>query len=791
MFGNYLKTAWRSLRRSKSFSFINIGGLAIGMAATVFILLWVRNELTFDRYYPDTDRLYQVFNRQTSNGETHAWSSSPGPMAPALKSDYPEVEGAVRTMGAGFLLEAQDKKLKAGGMFVDPGFISMFSFPMTAGKAGLALDNIDHIVITETLAKKLFGNGTAVGQRIRLANRDDFMVSGVLKDLPSNTRFQFEYLLPWSYSEKIYGKEDSWTANNVRTYVLLKKGASLEQLSRKIKDITVTRGGLKGVQLTQFLYPARRWHLYEKEENGQMVGGTIEKVKLFCIIAGFILLIACINFMNLSTARSEKRAREVGIRKVAGAPKSVLIVQFMTEGLLLSGIAGVIAFLLVWFLLPAYNKLLGMRLSLNMGGAGFLVSLLGLILVTGLLAGSYPAFFLSSFSPTKVLKGTFRGTGKLITPRKALVVVQFTFAIALIVSTGIVYRQIKYVQDRDAGYDRDQLLYSSLEGKSGQNFELIKRDLLSSGSVTSVTKSMGPVTDWTSNMWGYEWNGSTREEAQLSFDVFSTDADFARTMGTKIIKGRDIDVHSYPTDSTAILLNETAVKVMHLKDPIGQTVKRIGEENWHVVGVVKDFIVGSPYDDIPPMIIMGPSSEWSWFNAMHYRLNPSRPVKENLSEIERIFKKYNPEYPFEYHFTDESYAAKFRTEQTTGALAILFSVLAIFISCLGLFGLAAYMAETRIKEIGVRKVLGASVANITVLLSRDFLKLVLVSIIIASPVAWWVMHQWLQSFTYREQISLWIFIVSGAAAITIALATVGFQSVKAATANPVKSLRAE
>ena len=792
MFKNYFKTAWRSIWRSKSFSFINICGLAVGMAATILIFLWIQNELSFDRSYKKTDRLYQVFNRQMSNGKASAWASTPDALAPVLRKDYPDIENAVRISESEALLSAAGKHLKSSGVFADTGFLSMFGFGLQEGNTGNALNSINDIVITEGLAKNLFGNEHAIGKIVRLDTADNFIVTAVVKNLPGNTRFHFNYVLPWIYAEKLYGKNESWTAYNDRTYVLIKPNTDINALNQKIAFVSSTHMPAEDrvEHLTQFLYPAERWHLYDKSENGQMVGGQVEKVKLFSLIAGLILLIACINFMNLSTARSEKRAKEVGIRKVAGARRQGLILQFIGESILLAFIAGVIALALVELCLPAYNNLLTTNLHLPLADVSFWLYWLAFIMITGFLSGCYPAFFLSSFNAARVLKGAFKSPGKLVTPRKVLVVVQFTFAIILIISALIIAKQVQYAEDRDTGFDKGQLVFSPLEGNGEKNYSLIKEDLLNSGAVVSVTKSLVPVSaESTSNMWGYQWQGSTKDDSQVSFDAFSSDADFVRTLGTKIISGRDIDIYNYPTDSTAILLSEKAAAVMRFKNPIGQTVKRGDNEVYHVVGVIKDFLIGSPYSTIQPMIVMGP--KYGWYRTVHYKLNATQPVKTSLGKITAIFKKYNSDYPFEYRFVDEAYAEKFRSEQTTKALATLFASLTIFISCLGLFGLAAYMAESRIKEIGVRKVLGATAADITALLSADFVKLVLISIILAVPVAWWAMHNWLQNYEYRTDISIWIFLLAGMAAIIIALVTVSFQSFKAAIANPVKNLRTE
>ncbi len=790
MFKKYMVTAWRNLTRNRSFSIINISGLAIGMAATMLITLWMQNELTFDRAYTHTDRLYQVFSREAGNGKASAWSSTPDPLAPALKAKYADIEEAVRVFESEALVTVNEKHIKSTGVFADPGFISMFDFPVLKGSP--VLQEVNYIVLTEGLALRLFGTTDVIGKSVRVDTADHFIVSAVLRKLPSNTRFRFEYVLPSAYAEKLYGKSESWTGYNVKTYVLLKKGANADAVNEKIKYVAYDHLDREDQEagLTNFLYPAKRWHLYDKPENGQMVGGQIERVKLFGWIAALIILIACINFTNLSTARSEKRAREVGVRKVIGANRNSLIVQFIAESVVLAFIAGLVAIALAHFSLPWYNQLLHTDFSLSYHLPAFWLSWMAFVLITGLLAGSYPAFFLSSFNAAVVLKGGYRFSGRRITPRKALVVLQFTFAVTLIISTLVIRKQIKYAEERDTGFDKGRLVFSPLTDETRKHYSALKQDLLNSGAVTAVTRSLVPVSaDWTSNMWGYQWPGSTPDDSRKIFDAFSTDADFVKTLGTKLVAGRDIDIYNYPADSAAVLLNETAAAIMKIHDPAGQTVKRGDDEVYHVVGIIKDFVIGSPYQNVRPMIVMGP--KYGWYRTIHYKLNPQRSAGECIGQIQAVFKHYTAYYPFEYRFADDAYADKFRNEQTVKLIANIFAALAIFISCLGLFGLAAYMAESRVKEIGIRKVLGASSINIATLLSADAVKLVVVAIVVSIPVAWWFMSRWLQNYEYRTTLSGWIFLFAGLLVLLIAILTVGYQSVRAALANPVKSLRAE
>ncbi|MFT3678993.1 MAG: ABC transporter permease [Ferruginibacter sp.] len=787
MIQNFFKIAWRNLFKKKGFSFINISGLAIGMAAAVLIMLWIQHELSYDQFHEKRDRIYEAWNRAHFSGKLQCWNTTPKILGRTMEKDLPEVERTVRVnWPQGTLFSVGDKRITTAGSMVDTGFLQMFSFPLLKGDPAKALDGVYSIVLTEKLAKKIFGDEDAMGKMIKLDNQDNFTVTGIMKDLPSNTRFDFEYLVPWSYLVKKGWDDSTWGNNSTRTYALLKPNATLASANAKMKGLKVKYATDEDPTWEMFLYPASRWRLYSNFTNGVEDGGLIDFVRLFGVIALFILLIACINFMNLSTARSEKRAKEVGIRKVVGAQKQSLIGQFIGESILLSLIAGVVAFILVQAALPAFSELTDKKLSIDYGNVKFWLAATGFILFTGLLAGSYPAFFLSSFQPVKVLKGTFKAANALITPRKLLVVLQFTFAIILIICTTIVKQQIDHAQNRDSGYSRDNLVYHNMNGDIEKNYTLIKNELLNQGVAVSVTKTSAPLTQGWSDSWGFEWAGKDPKD-KTDFDRYCADDNLVKTAGFKIVKGRDFNLKEFPTDSLGIIINESAAKVMNFKDPIGQVVKDNGKD-WHIVGVINDFILQSPYYPTKPMIIEGGQG---WFNIVHFRLNTANKTADNLKKAEAIFKKYNPEYPFEYKFIDEEYAYKFKSEQRTGTLAAIFSGLTIFISCLGLFGLATYMAENRIKEIGVRKVLGASVTSITALLSKDFLKLVMISFILACPVAWWMMHKWLEDYPYHISIQWQVFVFAAVLSLIISILTVSYQSIKAAISNPVKSLRTE
>ncbi len=786
MLKNYLKVAFRNLWRNKGFSFINITGLAIGMASAILILLWIQDEVSYDDFHEKGDRIYEAWNRAVFSGELHCWNTTPMVLAAALQRDLPEVEHALRVAWSSRrLFSIGDKRIMVTGNAVDSIFLQVFSFPMLEGDQVTALNDGHSIVLTRSLAATLFGKEEAMGKIIRIDDRENFTVTGIVKDPPGNTRFDFQYLLPWAQVRRDGNEDRTWGNNSTRTYVLLKPNATLASVAPKVKVIK-QRYDSTEAHWEMFLYPMNRWRLHSDFKGAAEDGGRIVFVSLFGIIAGFILLIACINFMNLSTARSERRAKEVGIRKVVGAPRGALIAQFIGESVLLSLLAAILAIGLVQLSLGSFNQLTSKHLLIPYSNPGFWLAAIVFIAFTGLLAGSYPAFFLSSFQPVKVLKGTFKAAHALITPRKVLVVLQFSFAIILIICTIIVRQQIDHARERDSGYEKANLVYHFMVGSLRKNYELIRQELLSSGVARSVCKTSSPLTESYSDTWGFIWEGKEPND-KTDFRLFCVDQDLMATTGLKLSQGRDFDLRQYPTDSTGMLLNETAVKAMHFKNPIGQIIRQ-DTAHYHVVGVIKDFIMESPYAPVKPMVIVGASG---WFSTMNIRLNNDHSTEANLRKAEANFKRYNPEYPFEYHFFDEEYSTKFDDEKRVGTLAALFAGLTIFISCLGLFGLATYTAENRVKEIGVRKVLGASVAGITALLSWDFLKLVIVSFVLAAPLAWWCMHLWLRGYPYRVEIRWWVFALAGGLSVGIAVVTVSFQAIKAAVANPSNSLRSE
>ncbi len=730
--------------------------------------------------------LYEAWNRDIFDGKLQCWDFTPKILAPTLKKDYPEIADVSRANAQWLVTAVGEKKISTRALVVDPPFLSMFSFPMLQGNPKTALSEVNSIVITEEMAKKMFGSEQAMNKVISI-DKNSFTVTGILKDLPTNTKFDFEYLLPWAYLTKLGEDDDYWGNNSVNTYIQLKPNITEAQADAKIVHVAKIHSNDKDALKTEvFLHPISKWHLYSNFTNGKISGGLITVVRTFAIIAALILLIACINFMNLSTARSEKRAKEVGIRKVSGAHRGLLIAQFLGESVLIALISGIVALLLVQLFTPYFDVLVSKELTVPYNSFFFWGAAMLFILITGLLAGSYPALILSSFKPVDVLKGSFKKAYSLINPRKILVVLQFTFAIVLIICTFIVMQQIRYAQNRDTGYDQGQLIYHWMTGEMKKEYPEIKSEILASGAAASITATSFPLTENFSDSWGFTWEGKKADD-RTDFLRSAEDEGLVKTAGLRIIRGRDMDLKNYPTDSSAMLLNESAARAMGFKDPIGQLVGD-GALTYHVIGVVKDFILTAPYDPMRPMVIEGIQG---YINVINIKLNAGRSTAKSLAVVEKVFKKYNPDYPFEYHFVNEEYARKFESTQRVATLIGLFAGLTIFISCLGLFGLAIFMAESRVKEIGVRKVLGASVLSITTLLSKEFLALVTIAIVVASPIAWFLMNLWLNDYSYRIRIEWWVFVLAGGLSIIISLITVGYQTIRAAIANPAKSLRSE
>ncbi len=792
---NYFKIALRIMQRNKGYSMINIFGLALGMTGAILLGLWISREFSYDQFHTDKERIYKAWNRTKSQGEWQCWDMTPRILAPTLASDFSSVESAVSLSyyNDSYLFSVGDVRImKNNASFADPEFLTMFSFPLIKGDAKKALGNANSIVLTESFARKLFGDKEPFGESLTISQAEyniPFIVTGILQDLPSNTDFHFEFLIPWQFIESNYGKDTEWNNNSVSSYVKIKEGASFETLNQEIKNIK--KKNTKGGDETEiFLYPITKMHLYSRFENGVAVGGRIEIMRMLGILGICLVVIACINFINLSTARAARRSKEVAVRKVTGAFRYSLVVQFLCESVLVAFGAGVISLLAVYLALPFFNTLVQQQLVLNLTDYAFWAFAVAAIAFIGLMAGSYPAFYLSSFQPVRILKGSPIISNSRNVFRSLLVIFQFGFALTLITSTIVIYQQTTYLQNRESGYAKNNLVYQFMTGDLIKNFQAYKNELIESGVAVSVTKTSSPITERLSNTSGMKWNGKDPENKAV-VERFYVDENISTTAGIKILKGRDMDLEKYPSDSTAVLLNESAVKMMGFNEPLSEIIEDNGIP-WHVVGVVQDFVFTSPYKKVEPIVLMGSKGEDNgMFGVIHIRLNPDQTTKKNLATIAKAFSKYNPEYPFEYHFVDVEYARKFANVETTLTITSLFSGIAIFIGCLGLFGLSTYMVEARVKEIGIRKVMGGSVFNIIRLLSAHSLKPIAWGILLFSPGAWWAMSWWLQSFEYRISFSVWVIVLAAASILLLALLTIALQIYKAARVNPIKSLRTE
>jgi len=795
MIKNYFKIAWRSLKNNKGYSSLNILGLATGMGVALLIGLWVYYQFSYDRFLPDYEQVYKARIRYVDNGEIQVGPATPMPLAEALLKDVPGVKYVAQTdwMGEHGLVVGE-KKLYLGGAMAGSDFLKMFQYPLLKGNANNVLSDPYSIVLTESTAKSLFGDDDPISKMVRIDNQHDLKVTGVLKDIPRNSTLYFTFLVPFSFYKQnnswVKETESNWGNNSFQTFVVLEKNVAYKQVEAGLKTLIKKYNPIayKDYKAEIMMQPMKEWHLYTDFKNGIATGGFIEYIKMFSIIGALVLLIACINFMNLSTARSEKRAREVGVRKAVGSQRRDIIFQFLIESLVITFVAALLSVLLVHFALPAFNTLTRTTITIPYTNPIFWMVMMAYVLVTGLLAGSRPAFYLSSFKPVRVLKGTIQ-TGKAAAlPRKILVVLQFSCSIALIISTIIIYQQVQHAKDRPTGYDANRLMMTDASSDLTRNYTALKNDLLQTGVVTDVTRSSNPITDIWSNSDIADWPGKLPGETLGLATIGVCDASYFKTLGLQIKEGRNF-VDDSGTDSLSVILNEAAVKRMRLKEALNQTIVWGGSLiRMRVVGVAKDALMVSPFSPAEPTaFIFAPG----WSNTVTYRLSPNVSSKEAIAKISSIFNKYNPSYPFLYRFVDEAYAAKFTLEVLIGKLAGLFAALAIFISCLGLFGLAAYMAEQRNKEIGIRKVLGASVSQVWLLLSKDFILLVSISCVIASPVAFYFLHEWLQKYDYRIGIGPGVFIISAIMAIVITIITISFQAIKAAIANPVKSLRTE
>ena len=796
MVKNYIKIAWRNLVKNKFSSLINIGGLAVGMAVAMLIGLWVWDELTFDKYHQNYNSVAIVMQNQTYNGETNTNKSIPVPLGAELQKNYSGDFKHITMASQNYphIMRVGDKNLSISGSFMQPAAPEIFSLKIVKG-TGSGLKDPSSILLSQASAKALFGNADPINKTILMDNKANFKVTGVYEDVPQNTTLHdidVAFIAPWDYymaNELPKTASTDWGDNSYRTYVQLADHADINKVSAKIKDIKLKHLDKEDTRYKPalFLHPMSKWHLYSEFKNGAISGGKIQYVWLFGIVGIFVLLLACINFMNLSTARSEKRAKEVGIRKAIGSDRSQLIVQFYCESVLIACIAFVFSLIIVSGALPLFNQLADKNIIAPWGNPLFWLLGIGFSLFTGLIAGSYPALYLSSFKPVKVLKGTFKGGRFAAIPRQVLVVLQFSVSVILIIGTIVVFKQIEFARNRPVGYSREGLIAIPMPVKDlHQHFEAVKTDLLQSGVVTNVAESTSSTTHVSNNTAGFQWKGKAPELVD-DFAVVGITSDFGKTVGWQFLDGRDFS-KTFATDSAGIVLNESAAKFMGLKNPVGENVKFWGADH-KIIGVIKDMVMDSPYEPVKQTVFyFNKNNDPSFINI---KINPNVSTHDALAKIEAICKTYSPSAPFMYRFADDEYAKKFEDEQRIGKLAGCFAGLAIFISCLGLFGMASFMAEQRTKEIGVRKVLGASVFGLWRLLSSDFVILVLIALFIATPTAYYFMHSWLQNYNYHTALSWWVFVVTGLGAVSITLLTVSYQSIKAALMNPVKSLRSE
>lgn len=782
--------------KKKSFSILNIIGLATGIACAALIFLWVEDEMSYNNYFVNKDNLYQVMENQTYDGKTYTFSAQPGLLANAMQQEIPGIKHVTRTTWSKRgLFTKDDKSVYGVGMNVDSSFLVMFNLEFIYGNSLNAFGQLHSLVLTQSMAKKIFNSTDVVGKTVKVGDKEEYVVGGVIKDLPKNCQFsEIEWLSPF----EIFFRQNEWLKqwgnNGIQVYAELESLADKGAINKKLNGFIATK--MEGALARPFLLSANDWRLRSNFVDGKQSGGRITRVKLFSVIAWIILLLASINFMNLATARSEQRQREVGLRKVMGAARGKLIGQFITEAIVMSLFSVILATVIVALVLPSFNQLVQKELSIGLSNPVHLGALLFIGITCGLIAGSYPAFYLSSFNPIEVLKGIKLKAGGAALLRKGLVTTQFVVSVALIICTIIIYQQILYTKNRELGIDknnlislRQQLISVNETGDMNTRFQAVKNALLSTGVVENASLSNNPAFNVGSNSGDFGWEGKDPGKTLLIGMEWATPG-YISTMGMKIVAGRDFHQDGI-TDSNNVVINETFASIIAKKseDAVGKQLDRNGEK-LTITGVVKDFVYNNVYGAVEPVVIFC-DAKANNTQRLTVRFKPGVDYKASLVKTEAVIKKFNPTYPFEYSFVDADFVKLFEGEKLVGTLAALFAGLAIFISCLGLFGLAAYTAERRIREIGIRKVLGASVAGITAMLSGNFLKLVAISCIIAFPLAWWFMHKWLQDYPYRITVRWWMFALPALIAIIISILTVSFQAVKAAVTNPVKSLRTE
>ncbi|MEL6810128.1 MAG: ABC transporter permease [Bacteroidota bacterium] len=799
MLKNYFKIAFRNLLKNKVYSFINISGLAIGMAATILIGLWIYDELNYDSHFKNKATIAQVFQHESANDEIGTGPAIPRPLEFALREEFPDNFKHLIMSSWNFTryISYGDKNINVSGNYMQEGAVEMLELNVIKGDKE-SLKGANSLLLSEETAKALFGSEDPLGKMVKINNAHVAEVTAIYEDLPETNSFNgLKYLMPWKFylssEEWVTNAKDHWGNNSFQMFAQIHDNTTMDAVTAKILDIKKRNAPEEAEFNPQiFLFPMKDWYLRGDWENGVQSGGRIENVWLFGIIGTFILLLACINFINLSTARSEKRATEVGIRKSIGSQRGQLIFQFLTESFLIVVLAFVFALGIVILSLKGFNTLASKEILFPWSNSLFWLTSILFVLFTAILAGSYPALYLSSFNPVSVLKGTFKAGRNSSLPRKILVVAQFTISVALIIGTLVVMNQIEYSKNRPTGYDKEGLVQipvmsSEFVGKQ----DVMREQFIQSGGATHMTAMSSPTTQIWSNRSGYTWDGKP-EGFQEDLAHTSVHYDFVETLGLKLLEGRSFS-RDFATDSTAVILNKTAVDYMGIQNPVGKYIRDSDTEDpftpMKIIGVIDDMIVQSPYTPVKQaMYVFERYGNISYYNV---RLNPQNSTSKNLELIENTFQANFPNVPFDYQFVDEEYGKKFRSEERIASLSRVFTGLAIFISCLGLFGLASYVAEQRTKEIGVRKVLGASISQLWLLLSKDFITLVIIALVLASPLAYYVMSNWLQKFPYRTALGWDVFFIACVGALIITLITVSFQAIKAATANPVKSLRTE
>lgn len=789
MLKNFFLISIRNLKKNGLYSVINISGLSIGIVCSVLILLWVADEVSYDKFLPKYKNLYQVYISSEFDDRVNNWRSVPLPTYEALKTEDSNIKNTVVAgWGNPRLLTAGDIRIIKDGYYVSEEFLEMFEFPLVAGTHEEALKDPMSIVLSESLAKILFGDEDPMGKQVRLSDEGTLQVTAIVKDLPENSSFQFDYLATWKYRESVNewvrDNKTNWGNYSFQVFIELNDPKRAPDVQESIADLIMEKDGEDGMNKHFFIHPMKDWRLYSNwNEKGEQAGGRSDYVQLFTAIAIIILIIACINFMNLATARSEKRAKEVGIRKSLGTTRSRLIYQFISESIFITFIAFLIAVILTELALPAYNNLVEKELFINYANPIFWIASISIIMVLGVISGSYPAFYLSSFQPVQTLKGTVKAGKGATTPRKVLVIMQFAFSIVLMISTIVIFQQINLVKNRDLGYQQERLIAVEVTNDLRENYDVLKQELMASGMVESVTRANSQITQINSNNF-LGWPGKP-DDRRVIFTTITTTYDYAQTMGIDVLMGRDFS-REFASDSSAIVINKAALDIMGLEDPIGINLDLWGDKR-KLIGVVDDVLMGSPYEPVKPMFLI--LDDWGGYISV--RLKETNDLQATLGGVEQIFNKHNPAYPFDYNFADVEFQRKFTTINLTRKLASLFATLAMIITGLGLFGLASYTAEQRIKEIGIRKVLGATIASLMNLMSKDFAKLVIVSFVLAAPFAWYLLDQYLDRYTIRVDVQWWIFPVVGIIVLIFAIAIVSDQARRAAKANPVKSLRNE